>query len=86
MRLIKTRLKNRLGEDSLDQTMQMCIEGPSENMLELIIIDNWKEKKTRKLISILYVKFIITEKFGGGGGAGVFGGHTHNIDHTYQNQ
>ena len=28
MKLIKTRLRNRLGEESLDQTMRICIEGP----------------------------------------------------------
>ena len=29
MKLIKTRLRNRLGEESLDQTMRICIEGPN---------------------------------------------------------
>ena len=52
MKLIKTRLRNRLGEYSLDQAMRVCIEGPerlTEEMLELII-DNWKDKKNRKII------------------------------------
>ena len=49
MKLIKTRLRNRLGEDSLDQSMWFSIEGPerlSEELLELII-ENWKVQKTR---------------------------------------
>ena len=28
MKLIKTRLRNRMSEDTLDNTMRICIEGP----------------------------------------------------------
>ena len=40
MKLIKTRLRNRLGEDSLDRTLHISIEGPqqlSEDALEAIL-------------------------------------------------
>ena len=51
MKLIKTRLRNRLGEDSLDRTLRISIEGPqqlSEDALEAIL-DNWKERKPRRI-------------------------------------
>ena len=52
MKLIKTRLRNRLGEESLDQTMRICIEGPDTlNNDELKCIrTHWKEQKPRRLI------------------------------------
>ncbi len=52
MKLIKTRLRNRLGESTLDQTMRISIEGQdkiSENSLDNII-QHWKEQKNRKLL------------------------------------
>ena len=52
MKLIKTRLRNRLGEESLDQAMRVCIEGPdtlNDNDLYKIVI-HWKERKHCRLI------------------------------------
>ena len=52
MKLIKTRLRNRLGEESLDQAMRICIEGPdtlnSDDLKD--IVTHWKEQKPRRLI------------------------------------
>ena len=28
MKLVKTRLRSQLGDDTLDQAMRVCIEGP----------------------------------------------------------
>ena len=52
MNLIKTRLRNRLGEESLDRTMRICIEDPDTlNDDELKdIVTHWKEQKPRRLI------------------------------------
>ena len=53
MKLIKTRLRNRLGEESLDQAMRICIEGPDTlsdaDMVE--IITHWKEQKPRRIFN-----------------------------------
>ena len=52
MKLVKTRLRNQIGDDTLDQAMRVCIEGPerlSNESLETII-DHWKEQKTRRLL------------------------------------
>ena len=49
MKLVKTRLRSRLGEDTLDQALRVCIEGPAKKELE-VIINHWKEQKHRKLI------------------------------------
>ena len=51
MKLIKTRLRSRMGEKILDHAMRMCIEGPdrlSNDTLESVV-DNYKEVKQRKL-------------------------------------
>ena len=47
MKLVKTRLRSRLSEDTLDQTMRICIEGPenlSDGELDMIL-DHWKQQK-----------------------------------------
>ena len=47
IKLIKTRLRSRLSEDTLDQAMRVCIEGPeklSDEELDLIV-NHWKEQK-----------------------------------------
>ena len=52
MKLIKTRLRNRLSEDALDQTMRICIEGPdtlNDDDLKDIVA-HWKGQKPRRLI------------------------------------
>ena len=52
MKLVKTRLRSWLGEDTLDQALRVCIEGPArlgKKELE-VIINHWKEQKHRKLI------------------------------------
>ena len=51
MKLIKTRLRSRMGEKTLDHAMRICIEGPdrlSDDTLESVV-DNYKEVKQRKL-------------------------------------
>ena len=52
MKLIKTRLRSRLGEETLNHTMQISIEGPDKLNSEDLdsIIQYWKEKKTRKIM------------------------------------
>ena len=52
MKLIKTRLRSRLGEETLNHTMRISIEGPDKLNSEDLdsIIQYWKEKKTRKLM------------------------------------
>ena len=52
IKLIKTRLRSRLGEETLNHTMRISIEGPDKLNSEDIdnIIQYWKEKKTRKLV------------------------------------
>ena len=47
MKLVKTRLRSQLGDDTLDQALRVCIEGPerlTDESLEAII-DHWKEQK-----------------------------------------
>ena len=51
MKLIKTRLRSRLGADALEDTMCICIEGPdrlSDDVLESVV-DHYKSLKKRKL-------------------------------------
>ena len=51
MKLIKTRLRSRMGEDTLAHTMRICIEGPdhlSDDTLEAVV-DHYKGAKKRKL-------------------------------------
>jgi len=51
MKLIKTRLRNRMGDATLEHAMHICIEGPnslSDETLEAII-DHYKHVKRRKL-------------------------------------
>ena len=52
MKLIKTRLRSRLGEETLNHTMRISIEGLDKLNSEDLnsIIQYWKEKKTRKLM------------------------------------
>ena len=51
MKLIKTRLRSRMGEETLEHAMRICIEGPEpltdETMEE--IIENYKKVKKRKI-------------------------------------
>ena len=52
MKMIKTRLRSRLGEDTLDFALRICIEGPDtldHDQLELII-SHWKNKKKRRIV------------------------------------
>ena len=51
MKLIKTRLRSRMGESTLNHAMQVCIEGPerlSNDTLEEVI-QHYKRSKKRKL-------------------------------------
>ena len=55
MKLIKTRLRSRMGEETLEHAMQICIEGPqqlSDGTLEHII-EEYKNIKHEKLHYIL---------------------------------
>jgi hypothetical protein len=38
MKLIKTRLRNRMGDDTLDSTMRICIEGPGHLSNDILLI------------------------------------------------
>ena len=51
MKLIKTRLRSRMGEDTLEHTMRICIEGPdllSADTLDAVI-DHYRSSKKRRL-------------------------------------
>ncbi len=50
MKIVKTRLRNRLGDETLDMLMKIAIEGPKINNDQLdMIIDLWKTQKPRRL-------------------------------------
>ena len=49
MKLVKTRMRSRIGDDTLDHALWICIEGPdmlSNENLECIITQ-WKQQKQR---------------------------------------
>ncbi len=51
MKIVKTRLSNRLGDETLDMLMKIAIEGPktlNNDQLDMII-DLWKTQKPRRL-------------------------------------
>ena len=51
MKLIKTRLRSRMGENTLEHTMRICIEGPdqlSNDTLEAVV-DHYKGAKKSRL-------------------------------------
>ncbi len=52
MKLIKTRLGNRMGENTLEYAMRICIEGPGQLSDETLeeIIDYYKLFKKRRII------------------------------------
>ena len=50
MKLTKTQLQSTLEEDTLDQTLRLCIEGPptlSDEDIDLVF-RNWKQQKPRQ--------------------------------------
>jgi hypothetical protein len=49
MKLTKTQLRSRLGEDTLDQTLRLCIEGSPTLMDGDLdsIMRKWKQQKPR---------------------------------------
>ncbi len=51
MKLVKTMLRSRLSEETLDQAMRVCIEGPEKlSYRELeTIVEHWKNQKKRRL-------------------------------------
>ncbi len=51
MKLVKTTLRSRLSEETLDQAMRVCIEGPDKiSYRELeTIVEHWKNQKKRRL-------------------------------------
>ena len=51
MKLIKTRLRNRMGENTLEHAMRICIEGPGQLSDETLeeIIDYYKLSKKRRI-------------------------------------
>ena len=52
MKLIKTRLRSRMGENTLEHTMRICIEGPGRLSNEALeaVIDHYKHSKQRRII------------------------------------
>ena len=50
MKLTKTRIRSTLEEDTLDQTLKLCTEGPSTLSDEDIdlVFRNWKQQKPRQ--------------------------------------
>ena len=51
MKLIKTRLRNRMGDDTLENSMRICIEGPDTLSSDILedIIDHYKCVKPRRI-------------------------------------
>ena len=51
MKLIKTRLRSRMGDGTLDHAMRVCIEGPDLLLNETLeaIIDHYKHANRRKI-------------------------------------
>ncbi len=51
MKFVKTRLRSRLSEETLDQAMRVRIEGPEKlSYRELeTIVEHWKNQKKRRL-------------------------------------
>ena len=51
MKLIKTQLRNRMGENPLEYAMRICIEGPNQLSNEALeyILDHYKHSKPRKM-------------------------------------
>ena len=59
MKMFKTRLRSRLGEDTLDYALRVCIEGQDtldDEKLECII-SHWKHQKNVALFCILFCNF-----------------------------
>lgn len=52
MKLIKTRLRSRMGENTLEHTMRICIEGPDRLSNETLeaVIDHYKHSKQRRIM------------------------------------
>ena len=57
MKLIKTRLCNRMGESTLEHTMIICIEGPDRLSNETLekVIDHYKHSKQRRISFKCYI-------------------------------
>ena len=51
MQLIKTRLRSRMGENTLEHAMHICIEGPDtlDNDTLEAVVDHYKDAKKRRL-------------------------------------
>ena len=51
MKLIKTRLRNRMGENTLEYAMRICIEGPNQLSNDTLedILGHYKHSKPRKM-------------------------------------
>lgn len=51
MKLIKTRLRSRMGESTLEHAMRICVEGPDQlpNQTLEEVIDHYKHAKKRRL-------------------------------------
>ena len=52
MKLIKIRLRNRMGESTLEHIMIICIEGPDPLSNETLeeVIDHYKHSKQRRIM------------------------------------
>ena len=51
MKVVKTRLRSRMGESTLEHAMRICIEGPDQLPSDTLeaVIDHYKHAKKRKL-------------------------------------
>ena len=59
MKLIKTMLRNRIGEKSLSYLMKIAIESPAKLTNEDLenIIDIWQRQPRRIIVYILHIKY-----------------------------
>jgi len=57
MKLVKTRLRSRLSEDTLDQVMQVGIDGPEKlSYGELETIEHWKNQKKTQICHLNFLQ------------------------------
>ena len=61
MKMVKTRLRSRLGENTLDYVLRICIEGQDtlDNDKLQCIISHWKHQKTAALFCNKYFYYLV---------------------------
>jgi len=67
MTLVKTRLRNHLGDTSLDHTMRVSIEGPVtlDNAKFRLYSNQWKDKKKQRTLELLFQDYKDIDILGG---------------------